>query len=255
MCLLPQMWLSDTIPSEFKRTGYNDCICITVASATNVTVSPFRANSSALDTMIVSASPRLPSTWWPISWRCILRRLMYLVSFFLFENNASWSLWTCAFSAIKIAADTFPVWRRLCSWSVVECFSYPSTNTQHIPYFVLRKKLYCPNTSALLCSISFPSAEIQQPTAINHRHTVWRTLGCIVWHNIPHILLDFSAKFRLVYFPQEEVCEERSSNCRHLMGKVGCDILVFSLCYSGTTQEHDWRVDLHSLLNCLDTRL
>ena len=131
------------------------------------------------------------------------------------------------FELNNYAADTFPVWRRLCSWHVVDCSSYPSNTTQHSPYVVLRKELYCPNTYA--CVALFHH-EMQQRTAINHKHTIWRKLGCIVWHNIPHVLLDFSAKFRLVYFPQEEVSEERSRNCRHPMSKVGCDVLIFSLC-------------------------
>ena len=92
-------------------------------------------------TMSASASPRLTS--------CFVKRLMELVSFFSFENNAGWSLWACVFSVITIiAVDTFPVWRRLCSWHLVNCSSYPSNTTQHSPYFVLRKGLYCPNTSA-----------------------------------------------------------------------------------------------------------
>ncbi len=91
--------------------------------------------------MSASASPRLTS--------CVVRRLMELVSFFSFENNAGWSLWACAFSAITIiAADTFPVWGQLCSWHLVNCSSYPSNTTQHSQYFVLKKEQYCPNTSA-----------------------------------------------------------------------------------------------------------
>ena len=81
-----------------------------------------------------------------------------------------------------------------------------------------------------MCRILLKSHEMQQRTAINHKHTIWSKLGCIVWHNIPRVLLDFSAKFRLVYFPQGEVSEERSRNHRHPMRKIICDVLVFSLC-------------------------
>ena len=78
-----------------------------------------------------------------------------------------------------------------------------------------------------MCSILLPSHEMQQRTAINHKHTIW---SCMVSHNIPHVLLYFSAKFRLVYFPQEDVSDERSRNCRHPMSKVGYDVLIVSLC-------------------------
>ena len=101
---------------------------------------------------------------------------------------------------------------------------------QHTTHSIL-----CPEKGTVLSqhvcigSILLPSDEMQQPTAINHRYTIWRKLGCIVWYNIPHIILDFPAKFRLVYFPHEEVSEERSRNCHRLMGKVGYDVLIFWL--------------------------
>ena len=147
------------------------------------------------------------------------------------------------------------IWKECWSISVSLCiFSYHNNCRWHISslttivfvacgwlHFIPIKhhtaqSILCPEKGTVLsqhvcmCSILLPSHEMQQRTAINHNHTVWSKLGCIVWHNIPHVLLDFSAKFRLVYLPQEEVCEERSRNCRHPMSKVGCDVLVFSLC-------------------------
>ena len=193
LCLLPQLWRSDN------------------------------SERSQAHTMSSSASPWLTS--------CVVRRLIKCVSLFSFKKNAGWSMWACAFSAITIiAADTFPVWRRLCSRHVVDCSSYPSNTTQHSPYFVLRKELYCPNTSACVALFYHLMKCSNEPPSITNILYLWSKLVCIVWHTIPHVLLDFSAKFRVVYFPQEEVSEERSRNCRHPMSNVGCDVLVFSLC-------------------------
>ena len=157
-CLLPQQCDGLTILSEFKRTAYNECICIITAYF----VCCQKTNEICLILFI--------------SKECLLISVSLCI--FSYHNNCCRHISSLA----KIVVVTF-------GW----LFFIPTKH--HTAQSILcPEKWIVLSQHVCMCSIILPSHEMQQRTAINRKHTIWSKLGCIVWHNIPHVLLKLSCQ-------------------------------------------------------------